>query len=428
MKPEGRIGARLTRTFALQGAFVSLAAVIGVFIAGVLLEGPLIRQALRGEADYFWERRGARADFPLPATRNLSGYLQDAPAAVAGLPSGFHPWRQGKTQYVVYVSERAGQRLYLVFDRTNVDRLAIYYGLAPLAVLLLVLYLSTWLGYRATRRELSPILALARRVRQLDLAAPDPAAFAPESVAGRDDEIRELATALVRLTQRVKDLLERERNFTRDASHELRTPLTVIRMSAERLQQAPGLDEPGRRAVARIVRAAVEMEDLTNALLLLARETETGLPTELVSITDVVAREMEKLQPIVQGRPVQLETEAHRDLLVEAPEKVIEVLLGNLLRNAASYTEQGSVRVTIDRDGVVVEDTGVGIAPDRLDELSQPFVRGASRRPGFGVGLAIVRRISDRFGWPVEFESEVGRGTRVRVRFPEATTPADGGA
>jgi signal transduction histidine kinase len=180
--------------------------------------------------------------------------------------------------------------------------------------------------------------------------------------------------------------------------------------------------------VARIVRATVEMEDLTNALLLLARETETGLPTELVSITDVVAREMEKLQPIVQGRPVQLETETHRDLLVEAPEKVIEVLLGNLLRNAASYTEQGSVRVTIDRDGVVVEDTGVGIAPDRLDELSQPFVRGASRRPGFGVGLAIVRRISDRFGWPVEFESEVGRGTRVRVRFPQATTPADGGA
>jgi signal transduction histidine kinase len=52
--------------------------------------------------------------------------------------------------------------------------------------------------------------------------------------------------------------------------------------------------------------------------------------------------------------------------------------------------------------------------------MDKPFVRGTTGQPGFGVGLTIVRRLSDRFGWPVEFSSEPGAGTRVRVTFPGA--------
>lgn len=71
--------------------------------------------------------------------------------------------------------------------------------------------------------------------------------------------------------------------------------------------------------------------------------------------------------------------------------------------------------------GVTIEDTGVGIAPERLPEMYRPFVRGEdSRQGGHGVGLSIVRRLSDRFGWPVSIHSEPGRGTRVEVRLPGA--------
>jgi signal transduction histidine kinase len=97
------------------------------------------------------------------------------------------------------------------------------------------------------------------------------------------------------------------------------------------------------------------------------------------------------------------------------------VLVGNLLRNAFSYTDRGEVEVVIDADGVVIRDTGVGIAPERLGEIDRPFVRGESaQRGGHGVGLSIVRRLSDRFGWPVRIESEPGVGTRVEIRFPGA--------
>ena len=174
------IGARLSRAFMLQATFISVAAVVGVFVAGALLERLLIREALRDEATHFWEQRLTQPEFPLPSTHNLTGYIDDVPDALRPLGLGYHPWQHDAVEYLVYVSERQGRRLYLTFDRSSVGRLAAYYGLAPLALVLLVLYLSTWLGFRASRRALSPVMALARSVRQLDPNAPDPAVFEPD--------------------------------------------------------------------------------------------------------------------------------------------------------------------------------------------------------------------------------------------------------
>lgn len=422
MSRDPGIAARLGRAFFQQAAFIGIAAVVGVFVASLLLEGLLIREALRNEADHFWELRAARPDFPLPNTQNLTGYMDDAPATLRTFGNGYHPWRVGSVDYVVYVSERGGRRLYLTFDRSGVNRLAIYYGLAPLAIVLLVLYLSTWLGFRTSQRALSPLLGLAREVRQLDLKAPDPAAFAPDRIpASADVEVHELAAALARFAQRMNDFVDRERHFTRDASHELRSPLTVIRASSELLHQDTSLDPPSQRAVARIQRAARDMEELTTAFLLLARETETGLPTEAVNVNDVVAQELERARPLAEGRPVEFEVDARCNLVLPAPEKIVSILIGNLLRNAVAYTDRGHVRIEIDATGVVIEDTGPGMSAERIPDMYRPFVRGETQRSGFGVGLTIVRRISYRFGWPVDFDSAPGRGTRVRVAFPTAS-------
>lgn len=411
----------------LQATFISVAAVVGVLVAGALLERLLIREALRDEAAHFWEQRLTRPDFPLPSTRNLTGYMGDVPDALRPLGLGYHSWQHDAVEYLVYVSERQGRRLYLTFDRSSVGRLAAYYGLAPLALVLLVLYLSTWLGFRASRRALSPVMALARSVRQLDPNAPDPAVFEPARLPmGADDEVGELSAALAWFAQRLNEYTERERHFTRDASHELRSPLTVIQMASDVLLQGTSLGEPERRAVERIRRSARDMEELTAAFLLLARESEVGLPTETVSINDVVATELERALPLAEGRPVALQIDARCCLSINAPEKVLSVLLGNLLRNAVAYTNAGRVRVEIQADAVVIEDTGVGLPAGHIREMGQPFVRGSTGRPGYGVGLTIVRRLSDRFGWPVEFTSQVGVGTRVRITFPGASaTPLE---
>lgn len=124
-----------------------------------------------------------------------------------------------------------------------------------------------------------------------------------------------------RYAQRLSDFVERERNFTRDASHEFRSPLTVIRMAAGMLQSDPGLSEANLRAAPRIGRAARDMEELTNAFLLLARESEAGLPVDEVCINDVAAEELDRARLLAEGRPVTSVLNASCRLHIEAPAK-----------------------------------------------------------------------------------------------------------
>ena len=163
------------------------------------------------------------------------------------------------------------------------------------------------------------------------------------------------------------------------------------------------------------------MEELTSAFLLLARESQTGLPREATCVNDVLIEEMDRARIIATGRPIESKLIATHRLYVDAPEKLLPVLLGNLLRNAFSYTDVGTVTVYVDATSVVIRDTGVGMAAEQIDSMYQPFVRGELvRRGGHGVGLTIVRRLSERFGWPVSIESSLGVGTSVTIRFPGA--------
>jgi signal transduction histidine kinase len=412
---------RLGRTFLLQAVWIGAAAIVGVLLAWLLLEDVLIRSALRSEAAHYWTQRATDPAFALPNTRNMIGYLRDAPAEISGLPPGFHDWDSPAQRRLVLVDERDGERLYLAFDAGQVRGLATWFGLIPLGIVLLVLYVSTWLGFRASRRAVSPVVALAREVRMLDPDAAAPQLFRPAESLGADEEVVELASAITRYTERLQQLVNRERQFTRDASHELRSPLTVMRAAAELLLSSTDLTERDRPQVERIKRASREMEELIAAFLLLARENETGLPLESVSVNAVLGDELEKARLLAAEKPIAVAFEERCVLLLDAPEKVLSVLLGNLLRNAFSYTDAGTVRVEVSPWKVTIEDSGVGMPPERIGDMYRPFVRGdAARRGGHGVGLTIVRRLSDRFGWPVEIQSSPGVGTRVDIGFPNA--------
>lgn len=420
---DSRIRAWLGRAFMLQVALISMAAVLGVFVASALLEGVLIRAALNDEVDHYWQQRDANPGFQLPNTRNLRGYFDDAaPAELRAMPLGYREWRDNGLEFVVSVTERNERRLYLVFDRTNVSRLAAYYGLVPLAAVLLVLYVSTWLGFRRLRRAVSPMIALARKVRELEIEPPNSASVQSLQVPeDADEEVRELTEALLRYSRRLAHFLERERQFTRDASHELRSPLTVIRMAASILLEDRELNDSGRRTAQRIQRACRDMEELTNAFLLLARESQASLPMEAICVNDLIAEEMERAKLLAGDRPIAAEVRSTHRMFIEAPEKVLSILLGNLLRNAFSYTDAGEVVVEIGAGKVSIRDTGVGMAAEKIEEMFRPFVRGEdNRRGGHGVGLTIVRRFSDRFGWPIEIVSQLGVGTTVHISFPNA--------
>jgi signal transduction histidine kinase len=435
------LGERFGRAFLIQGILIALAAILGVYAAAFAIEEILIKQALREEANYFWEKRRENPAFSLPDTLNLTAFMSAAgeggptPEALRRLEPGFHHLPDQPEFSVVYVTENDSRRLYLVFDGEQVGELALYFGLVPLASVLIVIYLLTWLGYRLSRSALSPILWLSRQVHKLDPEAPDAAVFSTESLPGNPDrEIVALADALERLSRRINEFAERERNFTRDASHELRSPLTVIKIAADMLLSEQELDTPARNSVLRIRRAAADMEELTEVFLLLARESEHGLSTNPVCVNDIIAEELDRSRVRLGTKPVEVTVRTDCRLITEASDKVLSVLFGNLIRNAFDYTDSGTVTIRVDPGSVSIEDSGRGMRGEDVDRAFEPFFQGGSRqRGGHGVGLTIVKRLSDRFGWPVHVSSEIGVGTRVLVEFPrfrneDAAPPASAGA
>lgn len=428
MTPRGTLKRRINRTFLLQAAAISVAAVISVLLAAAVIKHVLVTEALRMEADYFWQQRQTDPAFALPDTRNLSGYLatsadgQELPAALRGLDEGFHEIPSKADFTTVYVTRRDGAQLYLLFDGERVNELAAYFGLVPLVVVLLALYLSVWLAYRASHRAVSPVAWLAREVNRLDPDRPSPRRIDLDQLPAEvDQEVQVLAAALSGLASRLDAFVERERTFTRDASHELRTPLTVIRMATDLILTRDDLDPTLSNSIQRIRRSSDDMQQLVDAFLLLARESDQGLPSTPVCINDIVRKELEALASLLDDKPVDVHIEEQGRLSIQEPEQALAAVVRNLLRNAASYTDEGDIHVRIDRSGLLIADSGIGMDADEASALFEPYVRGSAQHAdGHGVGLTIVRRFCDRFHWPIRFDSSPGRGTEVRVGFPNA--------
>lgn len=418
-----RLITTLWQAFVLQIVLISATAVAGVYLADFAIRELLIVSALEREADYFWARRKITLDTPAPNTNTLIGYVFDqgannVPQEFAGLSPGIHDLVTPVGEAVVHVSELEGTQLFLVFDANNVGELATYFGVAPLALMLVVLYSSAWFAYGLTRRAVSPVIQLARSVRNIDLETPDIEMFA-DTYSGRgvDAEIESLANALQHLLTRVDQSIERERNFTREASHELRSPLTVIRMASDNLLNRSTLDDSARALTEKIRRAAQDMEELTEILLLLAREHEGVLAKEKVNVNEILRQEINRCRMIYGHKEIEIALHEHNTIHVHSSPKIVAIVFGNLLRNACAYTDAGRVELTLADNRVTLTDSGVGMSEEHLGRVFTPDVNFDQAR-GNGIGLSLVKRITERFDWEIAITSEPARGTRVEVVLP----------
>ncbi|MDX2486121.1 MAG: HAMP domain-containing sensor histidine kinase [Gammaproteobacteria bacterium] len=422
MKQNRGLIHKINRAFIVQGLFISVAALLSVFFAKVVLEETLIKEAIKQEADYFWERYQSNDTFPLPDTQNLTGYfdIEELPVDIKTrlpLTQGFH--ESTEQHIVVYKTRQGDNDLYLLYYRDQVDSLAMYYGLFPLTLILIFLYATLWFSYRFSRRMVSPVSWLANQVNRIDFSAKQISSINLEEIPFEtDDEIQLLANSINHLGERLDNFIERERNFTRDASHEMRTPLTVIRIATDMLQGEKKSSDLATKSLQKIKRAVDDMEDLTEAFLLLARESDSALSIESVNINDIVHEEIERAEPFNRIKNIPVSITEHHELNINASDKVLSVLLGNLIRNAILYTESGTIDITITDNSVIIEDSGIGMSKEEVDKIFMPHYRAKSDiNIGHGVGLTIVKRLSERFHWPLKVRSTPQKGTRIEIFF-----------
>ena len=415
---------KIKLAFIVQALVATLVISLGILLGGLLVRQSLLHDRLQDEARDFWEQHRADPDYPLPHSHMMTGYLDrpgapsaELPADVRNLPAGLNAFPPRPR--VVYVDRQPEGTFYLVFKPLLVDSAIFWTGGLALLLALGALYLVMWRTYRTSKRLVSPVSWLANVVGTWDPRTPDASMLSPSNLPGEaGSEVHDLSRALRGLAGRVDDFVQRERDFTRDASHELRTPLTVIRVATDLLLAEPDLGPRVHRSLGRVQRAGRDMEAVIEAFLILAREAEIEPQSEELAVRDIVDAEVEQARALLDGRPVELLVIDDGVPHLVAPRHVLNVMIGNLLNNAVRYTEHGQIILHITGGSIEVRDSGIGMSPETLAKAFDPFFRADSERPeGKGIGLSIVRRLGDRFGWPVTLTSAPGEGTVAVIRF-----------
>jgi signal transduction histidine kinase len=210
--------------------------------------------------------------------------------------------------------------------------------------------------------------------------------------------------------------VQRDREFNADVSHELRTPLAVIRGATELLLARPNLEDKVRQRLLRIQRAEAQCTDLIGSLLLLSRNERGQGTTQVAKVAEQL---LEAHRAQLGSKPLLLRLEGESGLCVDAPESAVSVALGNLIGNAVKYTLQGEVVVRLLPDGVEVIDSGPGLSPEDAAQLFERGYRGthAGHSQGGGIGLSIVSRLCDLYGWQVGVRPGNERGVIASIGF-----------
>jgi signal transduction histidine kinase len=414
---------RVAAFFAAFGAAISLLLAFVLSFGAHDLSQRLIDETLSAELDDYIARRERNPKSLPPATVMLHGYVRHEgesqtsegealPDYLRALQPGRHDLRVGDLSYRVAVADRHASRFYLLYDtslqRRREQRFAVLLGAIVLAATLLSALGGIWLA----RGVIAPVARLARRVRT---RTPETWATPLADEFARD-EVGELARVFDRQMDRMRAFLERERAFTADMSHELRTSLAVILSAAEMLLSDESLPAKQRGRVARIDRAARDMAELGTALMLMAREDNALAEGGECAPAAVIEEAVEKHRYLLRNKPVTVDVSTDPSVELQADRGLLYILVSNLVRNAFSFTDEGRIDIRQDGQQLMVSDTGRGIPGDAVEQVFLRHFRSAAS-DGAGIGLALVKRICDRYGWQIRLDSGEPRGTSVTVRF-----------
>ena len=421
-----RLRSRLILSFLLLGMFLSAFIAAATFIIQNQVENKVISAALVRNNDMFangFYRDPTAIGIPFEKIQGRqfsTSKLYLVPPEWRDLSNGVHELSApdaegGERVYKLAVRKDPKYWFFLAYDiaeeRESQNRLKI--ALVILVGLLTVL--SLLVGWWSASRVISPLTELARRLKQSGRSS------SPELLTAHfaDDEVGQLANALDDYAKRLTEVVQRDREFNADVSHELRTPLAVIRGAVELLLSRPQLDDKTRARLERIQRAEQQCTDLISALLLLSRNERGHGAADVGRIAEQL---LDAHRAQIGGKPLQLRLEGERGLAVDAPEAAVAVALGNLIGNAVKYTAQGDVVVRMLREAVQVEDSGPGLTPEDAARLFERGYRGshAEHSQGGGIGLSIVRRLCDLYGWNVRVVPGNERGVVATLSFNNA--------
>ena len=287
-------------------------------------------------------------------------------------------------------------------------------GAAIVLLFVLGVALGIWMLLRPLRRQLRDLCATAEALGRGELGA--------RAQVGSRDAIGTLATTLNRMGDEIQRLIAEREELLHMTSHELRTPIQRMHFGLERARGARQPEERDR-AHDRIDRDLSELDALIEELLTYVRLNETSEPApSFIDARPVIEATCEAMSDMADGIALVAPDPRGDPLPVGVEARLIRRATSNLIVNALRYA-RARVEVTVKREGelvhVHVDDDGPGIPVSARARIFEPFHRldddRARASRGFGLGLAIVRRIAEAHGGSVvALGSDLG-GARLRL-------------
>ncbi|WP_339897894.1 HAMP domain-containing sensor histidine kinase [uncultured Gilvimarinus sp.] len=372
--------------------------------------------------DHVLQRQLEHAARSYPSlTTNLSGYDK-----VEHLPESLRQWAQtnpGPGLYeldtqelhvAVLFTDNKQSRAFVVFDVAGIEAessedwwwlLIISGAVGTLGIL------GFGLGVVVMRRAVAPVAELAKVVADIDLehlSAADHKRI--EASRFGDDEVGILAGAIEKTLERISAFVARERHFTDAASHELRTPVTVITGALELLEQS-NLSAADQKVVDRVRRATLDMKTTIEMFLCLARETDDGLYDETFSVMPLISQAIDQQRHLLNGKFIDVEIDLI-DIEIDDRAKPVacghpqafSIAVNNLVRNAFENTPdgQGPITIHIKEHELFVTNQVRGDADDKHTPTQET-------PHGYGLGLGIVQRLCERYGWHFSLHTDEAR-------------------
>ncbi|MGO2319764.1 MAG: sensor histidine kinase [Vibrio toranzoniae] len=413
----------LTSTKTLTGRlalfFGVMAVIVSVFTYIVFMSALYLSEDRVGERRILIDRNYAVEQFQSGENGKIRiDGLTMAYNNISFIPAEYRKYIEGKDSFVGEVGEEPDSRMVYVgeysdegetypiillseVDRVEFSHNELVYATTFVLTLLSVLIFSFGaLLYRLSKRLIEPFNLLSEQLESNKLNLNEEFGVSDDAAV----EFRQLTDQLNQHRREINSLLKREQAFARYSSHELRTPLTVAR-GANKLLLRSETTEFQSRQVERIDEAIVQMSEMVDALLGLVRyeRNSDDAPLRLFSQQEleiIIAKN--SLQ--ADEKEVEITLQVQSEPTIQATSALMNMLVGNLLRNAIAATNSGTVTITLSQDSLVIEDQGEG-----LKEQYHPN--------GHGLGLLIVDDLCQRFDWDFELFNRTCGGCTAKISF-----------
>lgn len=337
----------------------------------------------------------------------------------SNLPENFSTWTSPTSEdWRVFVHSVSPNRKIAIAQRTAIrDEIAQDSGWRTILPLLILMPCLIALVIVVIRRSLAPIGELAKELDQKHESNLHPLT---ENLA--PTEIEPFVTSINALLARLSQSIAQQHRFIADAAHELRSPIHALTLQAENLQQTI-VNDDGRQRLAVLQQGLGRTRTLLEQLLTLARHqiqtSETVEPTQM-DVTELLHQVISELYPLAQSKNIDIGIDYEETIQLKSDAFKLRTLMHNAIENAIRYTpEFGKIDIRLfqHHDSAVfeVQDNGIGIADNELTRVFDPFYRViGTGEVGSGLGLSIVKKITESLGGAVTLTSNQETGTVFR--------------